>query len=185
MGQQTGGREAVKWGLIFGVIVGLISVLQSLVPYVVADQLSASLIAIAVFVGYLILYFLAGMLTARRVGSTGSGAFAGLLAGIIATAVGGIINIAIIALNPGAYARASGLESLNAPRHILVALAFAGLLRGVLVHGSFGAALGALGGLVGRSGHRSGMVTTNAMPPHDSPVGYPAQPSGGVPHSSQ
>jgi hypothetical protein len=173
MAQQLRANPTLRWGLTFGVIAGLVSVGQFALPYAAPGTAAASIAGAAVFIVLLGLYFVAGILAGRRAGSTSSGGLAGLLAGVVATIIGGAVTILIVAVAPHTYAQAAGLGHLATPRRVLVALAFAGMLRGLLVQGSCGAGLGALGGLIGAS-------RPHTLPPSEQrPAGATAaQPSG-------
>ena len=145
--QQYFGGPALKWGLIFGAVAAAVGILEVALPYVVKAPTVQDIGSSIAFAILLVVYFAAGLLATRDTGKISSGAIAGLLAAAIGELIGGLVGIGLIVASPQAYAVANG-EQLNMPANVLLTVAIMGILMGVLIYGTFGAGLGALGGLL-------------------------------------
>ncbi len=176
-------HPVVRAGLIFGLIVGVLraadlgaGVAVELVfgnqlsdPQIFASQalpylLLISLASFLLFFVALALYLLAGVFAARETGGVGSGSIAGLIAGAIAGVIGAAITIGVYAsgLNP----TTSSLTTPADPSASTVLLIFAIMssVVGIALDIGFGAGMGALGGLIGKSAYEKGRPAPAAMP---------------------
>jgi hypothetical protein len=150
--QQYFGGPALRWGLIFGVVAGVVGVLDVALPYVVKAPTAQDVGGFIAFAIFLVIYFLAGWLATRDTGKVSAGTIAGLVAAAIGELIGGLVGIGLIAASPRAYALVNG-ESLNTQASVLLTVAIMGILMGVLIYATFGAGLGALGGLLAQARH--------------------------------
>jgi hypothetical protein len=169
-------RSALIFGLIVaalrglqqgaGIFIALSAADQSTDPGTVDGQLPTLLLlvglaGIILFFVNLGLYLLAGMFAARQTGSVGSGSVAGMLAGALAGVVGAAITI-------GTYATGLQLPGLTGSTPIppeqyqfFIIVVAVGAVMGVAFDIGYGAGLGALGGLIGRSSYER----THPIPP--------------------
>ena len=146
--ERIRGSSMLTWGLLLGLLAGVVAIAQGILPFfALSDGVDRSL-TYGIFVLYLVLYFLAGLLTVRQGAPVSSGAISGLLVAVVSQAVGGLVVLGMVLAAPLAYARSIGQPDYAKQPAALVMTAALGLLIALVVYGTFGAAMGALGGLV-------------------------------------
>jgi hypothetical protein len=146
--ERVRGSAVLRWGLLLGGIGGLAAIGQALQPFVALSAGVDRAATYSAFLIYLALYFAAGVLTVRAGRPVSLGAIAGLLVAVVSQALGGLVLVGIVLAAPLAYARSIGQEAYAKDPGALALTAVMGLVIALLVYGTFGAAMGALGGLV-------------------------------------
>jgi hypothetical protein len=137
----------LRWGLICGGIAGVATIVQGVLPFVALSEGADRVASYSIFLLYLALYFVAGLLTVRSGQTVTQGALAGLVAAVVSQALGGLVLVGIVIAKPLDYATSIGQPKLANESWALVLTAVMGLAIALMVYGTFGAALGALGGL--------------------------------------
>jgi hypothetical protein len=145
--ERVRGSAVLKWGLLLGGIGGLAAIGQALQPFVALSAGADRTATYSAFLIFLALYFAAGMLTVRAGRPVSSGAIAGMLVAGVSQALGGLVLVGIVIAAPLAYARSIGQAAYAKDPGALVLTAVMGLVIALVVYGTFGAAMGALGGL--------------------------------------
>lgn len=164
----------------------------SLLPLIVTLMMLSS----TIFAATLLFSFLAGMSTSRKIGRVSPGALAGVVAGDFAGVMGAITRLAVIFVIPH-FPQQSGSATFipaDPPQILGVVLAILGLALDCCL----GAALGALGGLVGADRYHTmrpeppqgpsyseGAWSPGAYPfpfaPYPTQFAYPAYPPASQP----
>lgn len=141
-------NTSLFWGLLLGGIAGLAAIVQGILPFLAVSDGVYRTLTYTIFLLYLALFFVAGLLTVRAGKAVTSGAIAGLIVAVISQALGGLVLVGIVVAAPLAYAKSIGQADYAKDPGALVLTAVMGLFIALLVYGAFGAALGALGGLI-------------------------------------
>jgi hypothetical protein len=186
------GSIAFQRGLIFGIIQAVVAACISLINNLVLTAGNAGLgfgLAALNFIVSLALFFVAGMLAAKQTGKVSTGTLAGMWTGIVY----GVINLVLSLVIFFAISLPKALTILNSSGTLSSGNAdtvrTAAMVGGIvaLVFGSlfavgFGAGMGALGGLLGKS--QSNVPTTpvaQSYPVYNQP--YPGQPVPPTPYT--
>jgi hypothetical protein len=148
MVESVRASATLRWGLVLGTAAGVVAIVQGLLPFFALSDGADRVASYTVFLVYLALYFASGLLTVREGQSLTAGAIAGLLVAVISQALAGLVMLGVALAAPLAYARSIGQVAYAKQPAMLALTAAMGLLIALMVYGSFGAALGALGGLV-------------------------------------
>lgn len=146
--ERLRGSVAVRWGLLLGGLGALVAIGQGVLPFIPLSEGADRAFTYGAFLAYLALYFVAGILTVRAGQAVSSGAIAGLLVGVISQAVAGLVMLGVVIAAPLQYAQSIGQPAYAKEPAALVLTAFMGLVIALVVYGTFGAAMGALGGLI-------------------------------------
>jgi hypothetical protein len=145
---QVRGSITLRWGLLFGGVAAIAAIVQGILPFIALSDGANRAASYGIFLLFLALYFAAGLLTVRAGESTTTGAIAGLIVALVSQVVGGLVVVGIVIAAPLAYAKSIGQQDYAKNPAALVLTAVMGLGIALLVYGTFGAALGALGGLL-------------------------------------
>lgn len=205
MPQQTSGKPAVRWGLIFGAIIGALSLASIGLQFAMSGGKSFASSTTG-FSGLsclfplldLALIFIAGMLASRANGKVGTGSIAGLLAAVVGGLVNTVASVIILLTLPLSYfedairksqAQNGGTltpDQVHQAAQVALIVGIVVIVIVWLVEIGIGAGVGALGGLVGK-GQYKGPVQAyqealyQGMPPQPGaypppPPPYPGQP---------
>jgi hypothetical protein len=147
MTERIRGSAVLRWGLALGAAAAVIALVQGLLPFFALSDSVDRAATYTAFLLYMALYFVAGLLTAREGRPVTAGAIAGLLVAVLSQAAAGLVVLCVVLAAPLAYARSIGQASYAQHPAALALTAALGLLIALMVYGSFGAAVGALGGL--------------------------------------
>ena len=146
--ERVHGSAVLRWGLLLGGIGGLAAIGQGLLSFVALSDGADRAATYGALLLYLALYFAAGVLVVRAGRPVSLGAIAGLLVAVVSQALGGLVLVGIVIAAPLAYARSIGQASYAKDPGALALTAIMGLVIALVVYGTFGAAMGALGGLI-------------------------------------
>ena len=174
------GRVIFLEGLIFGVSLGIVhSILYFLNMFLLAQYSLSTLGLLLIVFLWLGVFFWAGVRGARQTARVGTGALAGLMtavfAGIIAFValiVYASINAPVLGQQLSDFYSSQGLSvGADTTNAIFIAYTIGGIVIWLLGIG-MGAAMGVLGGLLGRS-------QSTVIPPPPAYSGYPSPPPYG------
>jgi hypothetical protein len=183
------GKIALQYGLLFGLIVTLIKVgVLATNTFVNTSSSAVGLSLILAGVDFLIglaAFFVAGILAAKQTAKVSTGTFAGLWAGGIYGVVGFIVSMVLFfTVNLPRLQNASSIYTSSSAYQTGLVIGGVGFaIFGILLAIGFGAGLGALGGLWGKSmSLRAAEPPVPAYPapgysPQSYPEPYPPQPS--------
>ena len=185
----SGGKIALKYGLIFGLIQAIIATIILLLnALVLSSNTGAALgLGVLVFLTSLAAYFVAGVMASKQTARVGTGTLSGLWTGVFYGVIECIISIALffsitlprLTSHYNTVGYPSGLSS-STLRAALTVGGVGGPIFGLFLAIGIGAGIGALGGLLGRSQARK-----NAPAPLYQEQPYPGQPYPGQPYQSQ
>ena len=153
---HTKGRPALNQGILFGVIVGVILIIYLLVAYIAYVPTLSLILGIATFVIELFLYAVAGYRASAITGKTGTGAIAGLFTGLFGGLIGAVVSIILVVVFVDATrTRTLSVVTTASLRHLytnsfIIGTGIGAALLGLGFAIGYGAAAGAIGGVIGR-----------------------------------
>jgi hypothetical protein len=176
----SSGRVIFLEGLIFGVSLGIAhSILYFLTMFLLAPYSLSTLGLLLIVLLWLGVFFWAGVRGAKQTGRVGIGVLAGLMTAVFAGVIAFIalivyasINAPVLGQQLSDFYGSRGMSvSTNTTNAIFIAYTIFGIVIWLLGIG-MGAAMGALGGLLGRS-------QSTVVPPPPAYSGYPSPPPYG------
>ncbi len=192
------GRVIFREGLIFGVLLGIVHSIFYFINELLLKQYGLSTLGLLFIVLlWLGVFFWAGARGAKQTGRVGTGSLTGLVTAVFAGIIAFIVMIIYISSNVAfidnyqqvlnAYYSKQGLDVTVTPGTIIGVFAFCGTILWLLGIG-MGAAMGALGGLLGRSQSTVSPPMYPAYPPYGygpPPMQAPYPPPSMPPYQNQ
>jgi hypothetical protein len=167
----SAGRIIFREGLIFGVLLGIVHIALFLLDGLLAQSGLSTLGFLLIVLLWLGAFFWAGARGAKQTGRVGVGSLTGLVTAVFAGVIALIVLIVISMSSAGPISQyltdfysKRGMNVTITPTSVLGIFALCGSILWLLGIG-MGAAMGALGGLLGRS-------QSTVLPPTYSPYGY-------------
>ena len=148
------GHPALREGIVFGMILGIFGLVISLLQNVVGLHSLNTIFSVVFLVLTIALILLAGVRASQQTGRVGTGALAGLIVELISSVFGSINILADIFVYDTVLHRwllqATSGRAQQFNTNSFVIFVIIEIIIGFVMYPLLGAAIGAIGGLIGR-----------------------------------